>query len=105
MPYFQTKIFHKPLVSQEVARHVSVSIVDQHPEACRQQLQIRILHGWIQGGVVIAHVITANQSQGGATGQSKVVHKSAVTHVRTSYSNTLLCTVLHEPGIDLTAFR
>lgn len=63
-PYFQAEIFHKPLVSQEVARHVGVSIVDQRSEAHREQLQIRILHGRVQSGVVSAHVVTANKPGG-----------------------------------------
>lgn len=63
-PYFQAKIFHEPLVSQEVARHVGVAIIDQRSEAHRQQLQIHILHGGVQSAVVNAHVVTANKPGG-----------------------------------------
>lgn len=60
-PYFQAEIFHKPLVSQEVARHVGVAVIDQRSEAHREQLQIRILHGPVQRSVANAHVLTANK--------------------------------------------
>lgn len=62
-PYFQAEIFHKPLVPQEVARHVGVAVIDQRSEAHREQLQIRILHGPVQSSVANAHVLTANKPQ------------------------------------------
>lgn len=33
----QAEVFHKPLVSQEVAGHVSVPVVDERPQAQREQ--------------------------------------------------------------------
>lgn len=77
-PYFQAKVFHKPLVSQEVARHVGVAIIDQRPEAHREQLQIHILHGGVESAVVNAHVVAANRP-GGVNWErpSKLVQLSA----------------------------
>ena len=59
--YLQAEVLHKPLVSQEVAGHVGVSVVDQPPQAQREQLQIHVLHCCIQGGVLLANFITTNK--------------------------------------------
>lgn len=56
--YLLVELLHKPLVSQEVAGHVSVSVIDQRPDTQRQQLQIHILHCRVDVGVLSSHHIT-----------------------------------------------
>ena len=56
------EILHKPLVSQEVTGHVSVSVVDERPQAQRQQLQIHLLHCWVLVGVIRSNIITVMKS-------------------------------------------
>lgn len=84
--YLQAQIFHKPLVSQEVARHIGVSIVDEHSEAQREQLQIHVLHWWIQGGVLRSNILTVetNRSRGQWSTHSWASHR------REQCSNTAL---------------
>lgn len=59
----QAEIFHKPLIPQEVARHVSVSIVDKCPQAQMEQLQVHPLHCWIQSGVLLSNIITTGKKR------------------------------------------
>lgn len=56
--YLNPKIFDKPLVSQEVTGHVSVTIVDQCPDTHRQQLQIKVFHRRVQSCVSVTHNVT-----------------------------------------------
>lgn len=62
--YLQAEVFHKPLVSQEVAGHVGVSVVDEHPQFQREELQIHILHCWVQSGVIPSNSITSKRTKG-----------------------------------------
>lgn len=62
--YLQAEVFHKPLVPQEIARHVRVSIIDQRPQTQRQQLQVNLLHRLIERCVPIANDVTAEKAKG-----------------------------------------
>lgn len=42
--HLKSEVLHKPLVSQEVAGHVSVSVVDERSQVQREQLQVNLLH-------------------------------------------------------------
>lgn len=61
--YLHPKVLHKPLISQEVAGHVCVSVVDESPQAEREQLQIHVLHRRIQTLIFVSNRITATNEK------------------------------------------
>lgn len=86
--YLQAEVFHKPLVPQEIARHVRVSIIDQRPQTQRQQLQVNLLHRLIEHCVPIANDITAEKAKG--------IISSACCHV-SALTTLLMCIPAYVP--------
>lgn len=63
--YLQAEVFNKPLVSQEIARHVGVSVIDQRPQAQSEQLQVHLLHCLIQDCVLSTNNVTTKKKTTG----------------------------------------
>lgn len=61
--YLHAEVLHEPLISQEVAGHVRVSVVDERPQVEREQLQIHVLHRRVQRHVLVSNRIAATNNK------------------------------------------